>query len=75
MAFAEQIYHEHCTGCSKCVVACPVDALGHHTANPVSNETICTGSGMKNQRSLAFRVSSVPGAANASKRVCMMVSG
>ncbi|MFZ1127778.1 4Fe-4S dicluster domain-containing protein [Methanoregula sp.] len=40
MAFAEQIYHEHCTGCSKCVVACPVDALELHTVNPVSNETI-----------------------------------
>ena len=74
MAFAEQIYHEHCTGCSKCVVACPVDALELHTVNPCQMKQ-STQSGMENQWSLAFRVSSAPGAANASRRVCMMVSG
>ncbi|ABS55110.1 4Fe-4S ferredoxin, iron-sulfur binding domain protein [Methanoregula boonei 6A8] len=42
MVFAVQIKTYHRTGCSNCVVACPVDALELHPVVPEQTEPICT---------------------------------
>jgi 4Fe-4S ferredoxin len=42
MAFAVHINRAHCTSCTNCVVACPVDALEFHTVDPASTEKIYT---------------------------------
>ncbi|HVP97495.1 4Fe-4S dicluster domain-containing protein [Methanoregula sp.] len=42
MAFAVQSNSDYRTGCSNCVVACPVDALELHWGVPESASNICT---------------------------------
>jgi len=42
MAFGVQIKTYHRTGCSNCVVACPVDALELHWGVPESTSHFCT---------------------------------
>ncbi len=42
MTFAVHINMEHCTGCSNCVVACPVDALELRMVDPVLTDKIYT---------------------------------